>query len=118
MDTVEFFTTNSDLLVFVINPNYVSIRQGIKYLEHITKVWKIKKEKITIIVNNFKEGSLEFSVIETIFNEYNVCYGLSYIKDFENYLNGNKKYVGFKINIKPILNYININGKENAKEGM
>ena len=49
LDVVSYTLLNATDIFFVLNPNYISIRQGIKYLELITKLWDIPKSKIKMI---------------------------------------------------------------------
>ena len=63
LDVVSYTLTNSTKIFFVINANYISIRQAIKYLDLITKLWNVPSEKIALIINKCKKNSLSISQI-------------------------------------------------------
>ena len=50
LDVTYYNLKNSDIVMFVINPNYISIRQAVKYLDIITNVWNVDKNKIKLII--------------------------------------------------------------------
>ena len=56
LDVVPYSLTKADKIFFVVNPNFISLRQATKYLDLLTNIWKIQKEKIWIIVNRVKKN--------------------------------------------------------------
>ena len=78
----------SDIIYFVVNPQYISIRQAIKYLEFMENVLYIKKEKINIIVNKSQKDSLGNSQIKSMLYNYKVIGNLPYNPQIDSYING------------------------------
>lgn len=78
----------SDIILFVINPNYISIRQAVKYLELITNIWNIDKNNIYLVVNKITEWSLSISQIESLLSGYKVVMQVEYDNNLENVING------------------------------
>ena len=77
----------SDEIFFIINPNFLSIRQSIKYLEVLNTVWNIKEEKIKIVVNKVTINSLSKNVIKEIYKKYQVIDYIKYNKNIEKMIN-------------------------------
>lgn len=88
LDVVYYTLFSCDNIFFVINPNYASIRQAIKYLDLLNKLWNIPKEKIKIIVNKMQKNSLENIQIENILDGYEIVLNIPYVKEVDSYING------------------------------
>ncbi|MDD3303341.1 MAG: hypothetical protein PHP54_00265 [Clostridia bacterium] len=73
LDVVPYTLLNATDIFFVLNPNYISIRQAIKYLELITKLWDVPKEKINIIINKKQKNSLENIQVKSLINGYRIA---------------------------------------------
>lgn len=97
-DSVYFSATNSDIIFFVINPNYICIRQAIKSLNVITNLWKIEKERINIVVNKSTPNSLTNEQIKSFLPEYKIFMSIPFDYRVENIINGldNISSVSFK----------------------
>ena len=91
LDISYYNIKNADVIMFVINPNYISIRQALKYLELITNAWNIDKSKINIIVNKVTKNSLSTSQIESLLLGYKVSMEIDYDEEVENIINGISK---------------------------
>jgi len=78
----------SDMVMFVINPNYISLRQAIKYLELLTNVWGIDRNNIYLVINKMTEWSLSISQIEALIPNYKVVMQIEYDNCLENVING------------------------------
>lgn len=113
LDVVYYTLSSCDNIFFVINPNYASIRQGLKYLDLLTKLWGIPKDKIKIIVNKIQKNSLENVQIENLLNGYDIILNIPYIKDIDSYINGATSNLNLQVNMNKI--YKNI-GIRNEKE--
>lgn len=87
IDQIKYFLLNSTDIVFVINPNYISIRQGLKYLEVINQLWKIPKEKIKIIINKSTSKSLDKNFVKKLLSEYLILDEIKYNNKIEEYIN-------------------------------
>lgn len=99
-----------DEVIFVINPNYISLKQAKLYLEYISKNTKLDIKKIKIVVN--KEGvySLDIRQIKSILKNKYGYITIKFLKEIEAYINGMIYNVPFlyKIEIK-LLNFFSIN---------
>ena len=88
LDIVPFSLAKSDKIFFVINPNYISIRQAIKYLDLITNIWSIDKDKIFIVINKSKKESLSENQIAALFKDYNIVLSVKNDDRVEKIVNG------------------------------
>ena len=91
LDATYFNLKKADVILFVINPNYISIRQATKYLDLITNVWNIDENKIKLIMNKVTENSLSCEQIESLLQDYKVCMQIEYDGNLENVINGISK---------------------------
>lgn len=91
LDITYYNLKNADIVMFVISPNYISIRQAIKYLDLITNVWNIDKSKIKLVMNKVTENSLSSQQIEALLPGYKVCMQIEYDNSLENVINGVSK---------------------------
>ena len=108
LDVVYYTLDNADDIFFVINPNYASIRQAIKYLDLLTKLWNIPKEKIKIIVNKVQKNSLDDIQIESLIKDYEIVLNVPYIKDLDSYINGAVQNLNLNINMSKLYQSIGI----------
>ena len=88
LDVVPYTLNIATKIFFVINANYMSIRQAIKYINLITKLWDNDNGKIYLIVNKMQRDSLEIKQIESLLSGYKIVSVLDYSKDIEGYING------------------------------
>ena len=108
LDVVPFSLTRADKIFFVINPNFISLRQAIKYLDLLTNIWKITRDKIYIVINKIKKESLDVKQIEAILKDFKICLAILYDSNVEGIINGiselNLSSVDKGDNLKDILN--------------
>ncbi len=88
LDVVPYSLTKADKIFFVINPNFISMRQATKYLDLLTNIWKIPKERICIVVNRSKKESLSLKQIAAILEGYNICLNVDEDVRLEGIING------------------------------
>lgn len=88
LDVVPYSLTKADRIFFVINPNFISMRQATKYLDLLTNIWKIPKEKICIVVNRVKKESLSLKQIASILDGYDICLKVDEDVKLEGIING------------------------------
>ena len=91
----DLLRQNNDIYVYSISLNYISIRQALKYLELMTKLWQVPKSNIVIIINKYQRNSLDKYQIESFFSEYKILDFVNYnprIEGFENGINFNIDY--------------------------
>ena len=75
-------------IIFVLNPNYISLRQAKKYLEYISNILGIEKTKIKIVINNESYYSLDINQIKSALKEYKYVTKIKKFKELEAYING------------------------------
>lgn len=112
------FTKNllikSDVILFVINPNYLNINKSIKYLEFIQKEYNINKDKINIVVNKCGEMSLDRVQLKSIFNDYKIIMYVKNNNSIEGYINGFLSKIQDNTNLD--LFYDSLNLKQKSKK--
>lgn len=77
-----------DEIIFVINPNYISLKQAKFLLEFLSNSLNVKNNKIKIIVNKIGEFSLDIRQIKSILKLDNKIMNIKYLKMLEGYING------------------------------
>lgn len=77
-----------DEIIFVINPNYISLKQAKFLLEFLSNSLNVKNNKIKIIVNKIGEFSLDIRQIKSILKLDNKILNIKYLKMVEGYING------------------------------
>ena len=112
LDVVPYTLEQATKIFFVINANYVSVRQAVKYLDLITKLWNIDCSRIGIIINKYKKNSLDALQIQGLLPEYKVLGVLNYDESLESYINGASSNLKLDFNIDKVLGWLNINKKE------
>ena len=108
LDVVPYTLINANIIYFVINPNYISIRQAIKYLELMCNIWDISKDKINIIVNRFQKDSLDKIQIKSLLKGYNVILNIPYVNNIDSYINGNISNIFIDLNYKDVYKSLNM----------
>ena len=88
LDVVPYSLSNADKIFFVVNPNFISMRQAVKYLDLITNIWKIPKEKVSVVINRSKKDSLSLKQIAAILEGYNICLEVAEDTRLEGVING------------------------------
>lgn len=77
-----------DEIIFVINPNYISLKQAKFLLEFLSNSLNVKNNKIKIVVNKIGEFSLDIRQIKSILKLDNKIMNIKYLKMVEGYING------------------------------
>lgn len=108
LDVVPYTLKRADIIYFVVNPNYISIRQAIKYLDLLNKLWDIPKNNIKIIVNKIQKNSLDNFQIKSLLSGYEIVCNLTFIEDLESYINGAKSQIEVDFNIEKLYQSLNI----------
>lgn len=112
LDVVSYTLSECDNIFFVLNPNYVSIRQAIKYLDLLTKLWNIPKYKIKLIVNKIQKNSLEELQIENLLEGYEIVLNIPYIKDIDSYINGAIPAINTNLNTDKLYEILGLKNKK------
>lgn len=77
-----------DEIIFVINPNYISLKQAKFLLEFLSNSLNVKNNKIKVVVNKIGEFSLDIRQIKSILKLDNKIMNIKYLKMVEGYING------------------------------
>lgn len=72
IDVVPYTLARASDIFFVINPNFISVRQALRYLELMVDIWGVSKNSIHIVVNKRRKSSLDKAQIEMLLKGYNV----------------------------------------------
>lgn len=77
-----------DEIIFVINPNYISLKQAKFLLNFLRNSLNVKNNKIKVVVNKIGEFSLDIRQIKSILKLDNKIMNIKYLKMVEGYING------------------------------
>lgn len=77
-----------DEIIFVINPNYISLKQAKFLLDFLSNSLNAKNNKIKIVVNKIGEFSLDIRQIKSNLKLDNKIMNIKYLKMLEGYING------------------------------
>lgn len=77
-----------DEIIFVINPNYISLKQAKFLLDFLSNSLNVKDNKIKVVVNKIGEFSLDIRQIKSILKLDNKILNIKYLKMVEGYING------------------------------
>lgn len=77
-----------DEIIFVINPNYISLKQAKFLLDFLSNSLNVKNNKIKIVVNKIGEFSLDIRQIKSILKLDHKIMNIKYLKMVEGYING------------------------------
>ncbi|MBR5227418.1 MAG: DUF87 domain-containing protein [Clostridia bacterium] len=91
LDVVPYTLTLASDVFFVINPNFISVRQAIKFLDLMVNVWGVSKQNIHIVINKKTQESLELKQVETLLRNYKVCLEICDLDSVEEVVNGIKE---------------------------
>jgi len=123
IDVVRYTLSFSSAIFFVVNPNYISLRQAIKYLELMTKLWEISRNNIFIIINKRQKNSLDISQISNLLDGYKIVSILDFEFNIEGYINGAISNMYSKLDEEKIIkslgvNYVYNNSKKCIKKNI
>ena len=89
IDVVSFTLNYATKVIFVVNANYISLRQSVSYLELLNKHFNIPKNSINIIINKVSKNSLSLNYIKNILNDYNIILEVPFNENEEDNINNN-----------------------------
>lgn len=118
LDITKCSLMNADKVIFVINPNYVSIRQAKKYLDIIYNLYDISKDKIGIVINKVTKNSLDNIQIKSLLRDYKIVLNLDYNSNVESMINGELENVCFKNNYKELFKFLNLQNVINKSKNI
>ena len=102
LDVVQYTLNIATKIFFVINANYMSIRQAMKYIDLITKLWDIDNSNIYIIVNKMQKDSLDLKQIKSLLYGYKIITVFDYYKEIEGYINGGILDLDINVNLSTL----------------
>ncbi len=108
LDVVPYTLKKSNLIYFVVNPNYISVRQAIKYLDLLNKLWDISKDKIKIIINKVQKNSLDIMQVKSLLGGYEVVLIANFKNDLESYINGAKPDIDIDFDVEKLYKSLQI----------
>ncbi|MBR6688729.1 MAG: DUF87 domain-containing protein [Clostridia bacterium] len=117
LDVVPFSMLKADKIVFVLNPNFISIRQAVKYIDLMVNVWQIDKNKIYLIINKIGKDSLTAKQISAILKDYTIVLKIDESREVEKVINGITNITGDEIlDTEEFLKMLNIYNLEEIEE--
>ena len=90
----------SDNILFLLEANLSEIKKANNLLKIYIKEWKIKKEKINIIINKYNENSVDDKIIKNIFSKYKILEKIKLNKKYNILINKNYEENIFTQDIK------------------
>ena len=104
LDSVKWSLQQASKVFFVTENNYISMKKTSQLIEIFTNNWKIRKDKIEILVNKERLSGIDIDVVAKIFSSYKI---IGSIKNGEE--NEENSYTKILENIKyiPKVNFIN-----------
>lgn len=91
---------HSDILLFLLEANLLEIKKAKNLLAIYQEQWKIKEEKIKIIINKYNENAVDDKIIKNIFSEYKILGKIKLNKKYNTLINKNFEEDIFTKNIK------------------
>ena len=99
-DYTKNILNNSDYIIFLLEGNLLEIKKANNLLKIYTEEWKLKKEKINIIINKYNENAVDDKIIKNIFSEYKILGKIKFNKKYNTLINKNFEEDLFTKNIK------------------
>lgn len=88
-DYTKNIIENSDINIFLLEANLLEIEKSKKLLDMYNKQWKIKKEKIKIVINKYNNKSVDDKIIKEIFNDFIIIGKIKLNKKYNLFINKN-----------------------------
>ena len=99
-DYTKNILNNSDNILFLLESNLLEIKKANNLLKIYTEEWKLKNEKINIIINKYNENAVDDKIIKNIFSEYKILGKIKFNKKYNILINKNFEEDIFTKNIK------------------
>ena len=90
-DYTKKILNNSDIVLFLLEGNISEIKKANNLLKIYKNQWKIKNEKINIIINKYNENAVDDTIIKNIFSNYKILGKIKFDKKYNNLINKNFK---------------------------
>ena len=101
---------NSDLIIFLVEPNLIELKKSRNLLNIYINNWKIKKEKINIVFNKTNKNSIYMGILKTLFSDFNILGKIKINISYNLIINKNIKNINknIKKDYKEIIEKLNI----------
>lgn len=103
----------SDICLFISGSNLLEIKKSKNILDMYIYQWKIKKEKIKILLNKYNYHSIDISLLKIIFQPFEIIGKIKYSKKYDLIINKNMKTKLLNRNIKKEYKIIRNNLEKN-----
>ena len=90
---LDLVMQNSEKIIFITEPNILQIKKSKILLEKYINENKFEKEKLYILFNKVKNGSITFNILKDAFKNYNILGKIDYIKNCDLLVNHNMKNI-------------------------
>lgn len=81
LDSTKWTLQNANKIIFVSEPNYLSMKKATQLLNIILKNWGVWKEKIKILVNKESNQTLSADVVEQILQDHQLIGTIKYAEE-------------------------------------
>lgn len=82
---------NSDLNIYLLEPNLIEIKKAKNLLEIYNKEWNIEKNKINLLINKYNKYSVKDKIIKNIFSDYKILGKINFNEKYNLLINKNYK---------------------------
>lgn len=82
---------NSDLNLYIVEPNLLEMKKAKRLLEIYNKEWKIPKNEINLLINKYTKYSVKNKILKNIFNEYKILGKINFNEKYNLLINKNYK---------------------------
>ena len=79
----------SERLIYIAGSNILEVKKSINLLKIYTEEWKIKKEKVNIIINQFNNYSIDKEIIKNLFNNFIILGKINFSEKYNLFINSN-----------------------------
>jgi len=93
LDSTQFALTNATKILFITEPNDISINRSQKLFSEVYKAWGIDENKLELIFNKVNKHAIEKTIVREIFNKYKVASFIDYDEKYIKHLNMKRPYV-------------------------
>lgn len=81
LDSTKWTLQNANKIIFVSEPNYLSMKKATQFLNIILKNWGVWKEKIKLLVNKESNQTLSADVVEQILQDHQLVGTIKYAEE-------------------------------------
>lgn len=90
-DYTKNIINNSDLNIYLFEPNLLEIKKAKSLLEIYNKEWNIDKSKIKLLINKDTKYSIKNKSLEKIFEDYKIIGKINFNEKYNYLINNNYK---------------------------